>query len=339
MNSIGELAVKPNLFKFASSELSQDAMLCWLAHWGDPTSATHDLALHHLGQKFLQTVFKKHGRRMPEIVKSIEIKRQYRNIDVLLVINDAIAVCIVDKVGTTEHSEQLQRYLVGLKEDGFSEDQIIPVYVQTGEQGSYRGVRAAGYEVMRRRELIAPFLAYQEQGGSDSIARDFHDYLTDIEIQTEAFRTQPLSEWNWRAWQGFYSELQHQLGDGEWGYVANPSGGFIGYWWNWISGGESEKYLQIEQAKLCFKISVDDAAKRSEQQAFWLARFLRAASDRSLQVVKPNRIRTGQTMTIVVLDREYRVVDSRGLLDIAATGEVLRSAADVLNHAIAMESI
>jgi hypothetical protein len=214
--------VKPNLFQFATSELSQDAILCWLAAWADPGSAEHDQGLHGLGQAFLKIIFEKHGKEVPDIRTPIKITRQHRGIDVLLVINDSIALCIEDKVGTTEHSEQLQRYLAGLKEDGFSEDQIIPVYVQTGEQGSYRGVKAAGYSVMRRGELITLVREYLDHGGSDSVARDFHNYLADIDRRVEAFRTRPFSEWESYAWQGFYSEVQHQLGDGDWATSQTP---------------------------------------------------------------------------------------------------------------------
>lgn len=327
--------MKPNLFQFATSELSQDAILCWLAAWADPGSAAHDQALHQLGQAFLKIVVEKHGKKVSDIRTPIKITRQHRGIDVLLVINDSIALCIEDKVGTTEHSEQLQRYLAGLKEDGFSEDQIIPVYVQTGEQGSYRGVKAAGYGVIRRAELIALLREYLDQGGSDSVARDFHDYLAEIERRVAAFRTRPFSEWEWYAWQGFYSEIQDQLGDGEWGYVANPSGGFLGYWWHWHAEADSEQYLQIEEGNLCFKISVDDDAKRPPLRSRWLARILEAGRNRNFPVLRPQRLGTGQTMTVALYDGEFRVLNSHGCLDIDATVNVLRSATEVLDEAVA----
>lgn len=285
-------------------------------------------------QAFLKTICEKHGKQLPDIRAPIKITRQHKGIDVLLVINDSVAVCIEDKVGRTEHSEQLQRYLAGLKEDGYSEDRIIPVYVQTGEQGSYRGVKAAGYGVMRRGELIALLRGYLDQGGSDSVARDFHDYLVAIDSRVEAFRTRPFSEWDWYAWQGFYSEMQHHLGDGEWGYVANPSGGFLGYWWHWHSGADSEQYLQIEQGSLCFKISVDDAGKRADLRSKWLERVLEAGRNRKFAAVRPQRLGAGQTMTVALYDGEFRMRNNQGCLDVDATVNVLRSAAEVLDDAV-----
>lgn len=37
---------KPNLFTYATSELSQDAVLCWLFSWADPKQSREDEALH-----------------------------------------------------------------------------------------------------------------------------------------------------------------------------------------------------------------------------------------------------------------------------------------------------
>jgi len=327
--------MRPNLFQFATSELSQDAVLCWLAAWGGPGASEHDQLLHRLGQSFLSAAFAKHDRQMPSAINSIEPRRQYKNIDVLIIINGKIYLCIEDKVGTNEHSGQLQRYISGLKDEGVSEDCIVPVYIQTGEQSNYRAVRAAGYAIMRRREIIKLLGEYLEQGGFDSIVRDFHDHLADIETKVEAFRNRPLAEWdkdkNGYAWQGFYSELQHMIGDGDWGYVANPSGGFIGYWWHSRRDQESEQYLQLEQERLCFKISVENAIKDENLPERWWVRIQAAARDRNFAVTK-SRFRRGQTMTVAFSD-EYRVMNSQGFLDLDATVSVLRNAADVLDRA------
>jgi len=328
---------RPNLFQFATSELSQDAMLCWLASWADPAASGQDQALHRLGQSFLQAAFAKHGQQLPNIVQPIRVRRQHRNIDVLVVINDTIALCIEDKVGTTEHSGQLQRSVGGLKEDGFSEEQIIPVYVQTGDQGSYESVRAAGYEILRRRDLIGLLHDYLGHGGSDSIVRDFHGYLSGIERKVEAFRILPFSEWDGDAWQGFYSELQHLLGDGKWDYVPTPAGGFFGYWWHEHSDAESNQYLQIEQHKLCFKISVNDPSNRQQLRSRWIDRILTTARSGDFPAVRPPHLGTGTCMTVAVFDREYRAVNKQGSLDLDATVATLRSAADFLDKAVAGE--
>lgn len=323
--------MKPNLFRWATSELSQDAMLCWLVSWADPACAAIDPNLHRLGQAFLTMLFAKHGREMPQI-RSLRIQKQHRGIDILVVLNDDIAICIEDKVNSTEHSDQLRRYLSVLNLEGFVDDRILPIYIQANEQSNYRAVVAAGYGVIRRSDLVK--LLREHQGSGNAIVRDFHDYLADMDQRIASFRTRPLPEWDWYAWQGFYMELQHQLGDGEWGYVANPAGGFLGYWWHWHSDAEAEQYLQIEQDRLCFRISVDEADKRSELRSFWLSRLLDSGRRSNFPVLKPQRLGTGQTMSVARYDGEWRICDRQGLLDIDATVQLLRRGENVLNGAV-----
>jgi len=327
---------RPNLFEYATSELSQDAVLCWLAKWADAACAEHDQALHRAGQAFLKTVFEECGKEFPEI-SSVRVERQYEHIDILVVVNDNIGVCIEDKVGTTEHSDQLRRYLDILKGKDFCKGGVVPVYVQTGEQ-CYSGVRKAGYGVVKRGEIIALLGEYLEGGGRDSIARDFYDHLVGIEKLVDAFRRSPCSEWkeNDYAWQGFYSELQRRLEEEEvkWGYVANRKGGFWGCWWHWKGENKSWQYLQIEQGSLCFKIEEGEPTMRLEKRREWSERILEAGRDGNFPVERPQRMGKGNTMTVAVFKDEFPVSDGEGRLDIGGTVEVLRRAADVLDQAV-----
>jgi hypothetical protein len=327
--------MRPNLFRFATSELSQDALLCWLAQWSDPAAAEHDPLLHELGCSFLKLIFEQRGLECPYPISSLKIKKQHHNIDVLVIIDDAIAICLEDKAGSVEHSDQLRRYAAALKADGFSDDRILPVYVQTGEQSSYRSATDAGYRLIDRRQLIELLGQYLGQGGTDSIARDFHDHLLTIAQETQAFRTRPFPDWKWRAWQGFYSELQRELGEGNWAYVPNASDAFFGYWWSGHSDGESQQYMQLEQDCLCFKISVDEPVKRSELRSLWLARILAASREINFSAIRPRRFGNGQTMTVAMLEGDYRVGNAEGVLDLDATIRVLRTAANVLDRAVA----
>ena len=110
----------------------------------------------------------------------------------LITVNSRYAVCVEDKVGTTEHSDQLARYVEVLAAEGFSDDNILPVYVQTCEQGTYAGVKKAGYSILSRRDLLDVLRTYASNDGN-AIVRDFHRHLEGIDQQVEAFRTVPPS--------------------------------------------------------------------------------------------------------------------------------------------------
>lgn len=323
---------RPNLFEYATSELSQDAVLCWLADWAAPEAAGEDEHLHTLGLQFIAALLEVNGRPIPDI-SSLEIRRQYKSIDVLLIINSRLAICVEDKVGSTEHSNQLKRYIEGLAADGFAPEDIAPVYVQTFEQGSYAAVKAAGYALVLRKRLLAILGPYATTPRANAIARDFHDRLTHVDREVESFRDQPPAQWTRLAWQGFYVELQAKLLDGKWGYVANPAGGFQGFWWHVKRAQGCEQYLQLEEAALCFKISVEQPENRARFRDRWHTRLLEQGRKHGLNVVKPRRLGLGRTMTVAVLEADYRVTDQEGRLDVGATVERLREAEVALDEA------
>lgn len=74
--------VKPNLFNFATSELSQDAFLCWILSWGAPEAQSVDKELHDIARKLFQAFFSKHGKKLPPKIEKLEIRRLYRDIDI-----------------------------------------------------------------------------------------------------------------------------------------------------------------------------------------------------------------------------------------------------------------
>ncbi len=107
-----------NIFKFATGELSQDAFICWFFNWfneGDNGKL-----------KQLVCDFCREKLEIP-CISSVDIIRQYSKkveidnasvsvkIDVLVMLNNDIAVIIEDKTFTSEHSNQINRYKKGLE--------------------------------------------------------------------------------------------------------------------------------------------------------------------------------------------------------------------------------
>ena len=103
--------MKPNLFKFATSELSNDAILCWMLEWGNYRNS----ALYQLSNDLVNAFMGKNRSNIN--IESIRITRQYKHIDILLEINDKYIIVIEDKIDTTEHSNQLQTYKKVIGED------------------------------------------------------------------------------------------------------------------------------------------------------------------------------------------------------------------------------
>lgn len=324
--------MRANLFDYATSELSQDAVLCWMAHWADPALEPIDPSLHRLGVSFLNRMVALHGKEISP-VQTLNIKKQFKNMDIVVEINGSIIICIEDKRGSKEHSNQLTRYVQALRETYPAPYTVLPVYVQTWDQGSYNPVVKSGFRVFNRQELCGLLREYRRAGGTNSIAIDFHDHLMRLDSQFLSYRDIPPQDWNSFSWMGFYSELQARMGTGEWGFVPNAAGGFYGFWWEWTGRLDgAEPYLQLEERKLCFKIDASEEPDLQAARSEWSRNISQAAAAEGLPVRKPDRLRPGKTMTIQVLESDYLKVGADGRLDLDATVALLQSASRVLRR-------
>ena len=84
---------KPNLFHFATSELSQDAFIAWLLAWANRECADIDKNLHACAVDFVRKLLDKDDCNV-EIVK---VERQWENVDVCAEINGEYFILIEDK--------------------------------------------------------------------------------------------------------------------------------------------------------------------------------------------------------------------------------------------------
>ena len=103
-----------NLFKYATKELSQDAFLCWLISWYNDNNKKNQL--YTVAEKFLNKILEKSKKNWDLSQYKIEIKKQYKKIDILVNLlnkeNEKIEKCIIieDKINTKEHDNQIKEY-------------------------------------------------------------------------------------------------------------------------------------------------------------------------------------------------------------------------------------
>ena len=110
--------MKNNIFEYATGELSQDAFICWCANWYNDDSKPRlqemsvELMKHFAGVDEINSV--SICRQFSQDVY-IEAQKYALKIDVLIIVNDSVAVIVEDKTYTSEHDNQIQRYVEGIK--------------------------------------------------------------------------------------------------------------------------------------------------------------------------------------------------------------------------------
>ena len=320
---------KPNLFKYATGELSQDAVLCWLFSWGDPQQSSEDEALHRLGKALIEAMLSASQAPPVDRIKEISVHRQYHSIDIVVEVNDTHVLVIEDKVDTGLHSDQLHRYQQLVKTD-FPDRAHGFVYLKVGDQSSYNAVERQGWTAFQRSDLLGVIGGAADRAEND-ILNDYVAHLQRIEKAVASFRSRPVSEWSARAWRGFFMALQDELGQGEWSYVPNASGGFMGFWWGFHQVQGGEVYLQLEEQRLVAKVGVPNKVERSAVRNRW-SRIVREGVS-SPPFYRPKRFGYGRWMTVANADPYIRV--KKGLLDLDATIAFLLRATNAISEVVA----
>ena len=167
--------MKNNLFSFATSELSQDAFICWCLNWinypNEPLyPMAKDIFSNLLEEKDLEN-------------EEIEIKRQVKKIDVLVLLKKSKKAYIIeDKTYTSEHSDQINKYRETIKNE-FKEEinDIKTVYFKTGFWFSDDDLVSTHIKINREKFLNI----LKEYKGKNQILDDYCEYFEEVTKQEE----------------------------------------------------------------------------------------------------------------------------------------------------------
>ena len=297
----------PNIFSFATSELSQDAMFAYLIKWADPQNMDIDKEMCQLGQSFLGLLTSSEKL----IINSVEVGRQWRNIDIWVEINHDMILIIEDKTNTSIHDNQLERYRE-IIEDEYNGKRNIQLftYVKTGNEPKavLEEIKKKGYKTINRAQILAILNTYR---GNNPIVLNYKDSLQALEDATNSYINSPIDKWNGDAWQGFYMNLEQYIENFRWGYV--PIGDFWGAWWHFkspVNNKNIEMYLQFEEAKMCIKICYDGPENKTIIRNKCYETLIETAAQIAPEIVRPDRFGAGTYMTIGVVKPEYLFGDN-----------------------------
>lgn len=288
-----------NIFKYATSELSQDAFLCWLIENSNPQYADY-VDLHAAACAFVKLLINK-GISYDKPIENIRVRKQMNDIDVRFVVNEEIKVIIEDKIMSGEHSGQLERY----KSDELKRlngKQLVCIYLKTGNESRetlYKIIQK-GYSIVNRRDILDLLTQYHPH---NDFYIDYVEYLQSLEDKTNTYMNKPYTEWDYMAWQGFYMCIEKELKMAGWGYVSNPKGGFWGLHWYWTKKSDCEMYLQIEnEGKLCIKIKVVEGNVSAIREK-WHKKLMEQVKFLGYkEIQKPQRFGYGKWITIGIID-------------------------------------
>lgn len=308
---------RPNLFNYATSELSQDAFICWLVACA--AKATGDL--QKCGLEFVRTLFRVGAsdrtggvpvlgpdgepicHNGPCDVSDVSCLRpQYNKIDVYFrakVDGKRVSFIIEDKKDGSVHSNQLARYLKAAIKEEEEEDLIKPVYFKTGYVFSDERdiVEQNNYSVFEAEDLKR-FLEGQDATRENEILRQYEEYLA-CQMKT---RADTQASWDLKQdhvqWE-FMLKLRDvvESAAGEWqAFVLDELSGFPDWTWGGLGRGKNKGggswtqywfaqhlFWRLDQEKpLRLMISLSSAGQSVEESNGMMSEY-QSCFDRALQ--------------------------------------------------------
>lgn len=343
--------MKPNIFNFATKELSQDAFLCYLLEFSKEGYKNYEKE-HIFANIFLKNILNKFSLDIE--VKKLKIKKQYNNIDILLILNDEYYIIIEDKTFTSERKKQIISYKDKLKKIlendkvNFDEEKIYGLYFKIGDeclQGIEEKEKTKGMNIksLLRKEIINIFENYS---GENIIFNDYISYIKSIQKRTENFSKVNLRKeiFTWEEVNGFYNALDLEFIklkkekilpkqiDTSWYYVANKNGGFMCYcFWNTEEYEKYKYYMQIEvigkeegvlrkndyfekNLRLCVKVNSNDKDINILYKGFDILKKEEIFSNG----IRPLKFSSGYNMTQLIIT-DYLTLNENGTINISKT--------------------
>lgn len=332
--------LKNNLFEYATSELSQDAFICWLASYAHE-EAEKDAALNECARKMLEMF-------VPEFegknFKLLNVERQVDNVDVLLTVEceeNIYKIIVEDKTYTSEHDNQLNRYVEELAKKHEENTVIVKgVYYKTGFQSDLSSVKEAHYEIISREKMLNLMQQYVDKT-NNQIFISYYNYWNSKQKLVETFETLPVVDWGWWAVYGFYDYLHTKTKSDKfldnhgfksnYSYVSNVAGGFECFHMPLKDANKElfivdqiDKdgkvikhkcwlYLQIEtiigaektNMEIRLKVANDNENNTRVNTYDLKNKFLTKYVYGNTKFVKPASLRTGKWMTVGIYDVKF----------------------------------
>ena len=243
----------PNIFDYATKELSQDALICWLV----ACARDADGELRALGLDFVRALMRAGERTMIDTrndrqlsydgdCEVVEVlcgpKQQYGKIDVYFlaaVDGNRVSFLIEDKTHTEMHGNQLERYRGIVARDEIEEKFVKAVYLKTGYVFDDEREKAEhdGYAVFDAENMLA-FLDGGGRSGAHEIVSQYADYMT---AQVDRRRKAVA---NWDLDEGFV-QWKFMVRLGKVLQLSKPKWPWPGRWFN-IGGGAWTQYPHWE---------------------------------------------------------------------------------------------
>lgn len=309
----------PNLFNFATSELSQDAMICYMLQWAEKENKDLDNEAYTIGTKLLDAFFGKNKQvEKPRVYDSVKVLKQYKNIDVLCIVNNEYYIIVEDKTNTSHHSNQLENYFNKInKEDGVEAENILCIYYKSGEEYDLSQLSGETQEGLKWEYKLFSKEDILDVLNLDLKNQIFVEYKNFIknEQNISSYQDLEVSKWETNSWISFIRDLKDKGGIDDLGKnITHGRGANKGIYFRYITVPSDKVafYLRIafENAQLQFKLENEGCDLLTKSLGDKYYNLLEKNQTDNIKIKKSKYKASQKNMTIATLENGFLIKEN-----------------------------
>jgi len=271
-----------NIFKYyATSELSNDAFLCWLFSASKDKYSSYNSVEYNVSQGYLKKFCKYDGKI---IVYDNGIVKQEKNIDVLIKgkydNGEEFILTIENKTFSKQHSDQLKRYKEYINEKYKHIKHRHFIYYKTAIQGNIDEIKNEDYLPFQLYEIYDLLNKYEAGKSTNNILKYYFDFIKEEVELFDKFKIFNINDWDDYAYQGFFYHLSKVLKNENitsigFDHHDNRDGGKWSIWFL------NDKIIKNKYGKdIGFHLNLETSSKNDKNKK-WLCRLIIRANGKS----------------------------------------------------------
>lgn len=266
----------PNIFSYATKELSQDAFLCWLFSFSEAKYSNGDFSgLNKLAIEILQLF----SETSYLDIKSIKIEKQKFGIDIWIEINNQTLIIIENKTASVAGKNQLDKYYNNAKVKWLTDSskRLKAVYFKTGLESKNnfeRSFKSSVWTHVNIENLISIMSNYNAEIDHPFFVDYFCYWYKKVEKYrsfTSLITQNNLNEHDNDIIEAFYKKLETDEIISDWQF-ANGRGSkqYYANSYKYYNEASERIYLQLDRFKLKIKfdLALMDDAKGNAYKKF-----------------------------------------------------------------------
>lgn len=304
-----------NIFSISAKEFTHEAFFTWLLSCATPKHAKDYPHLQKKACDFIQLLT---GYSKP--IQSVEVKRQWKYMDICAWINEEVFLVIEDKIHRHADAAKLQRYKQLAEIEAQAKGlKLVLVYLKTEDTPhcEQQEAQSNGFHFVSRPALLH-CLSTGEQV-AHGVYTEFVRYLKELESHSKAYSEKAVQDWTSANWQGFFQAIEGELDALAWRYIPNRHGGYYALSWPHKNWQGYEVHLDIQSGKEpLLRFIVERVNENKKHIRTTLSEgIIKFAKERGIDsLTVPKRVGNGKTMSFAVAPAPHWIGDTSKVIDL-----------------------